>query len=104
MGRVGTGKTTVAKRLASELDWPIFSSDKIRKTLAGAALAERTAPELREEIYSDEMTEQTYGELLSKALPHLKTGMVLSSTLPFPAARAANSCARNARKPKCICR
>ena len=82
MGRVGTGKTTVAKRLASELDWPIFSSDKIRKTLAGAALAERTAPELREEIYSDEMTEQTYGELLRQGLAALENrhGVVLDAT------------------------
>src|SRR5439155_6982466 len=82
MGRVGTGKTTVAKRLASELGWPIFSSDKIRKTLAGAALAERTAPELREEIYSDEMTEQTYGELLRQGLAALENrhGVVLDAT------------------------
>jgi len=82
MGRVGTGKTTVAKRLASELDWPIFSSDKIRKTLAGAALAERTAPELREEIYSDEMTEQTYGELVRQGLAALENrhGVVLDAT------------------------
>src|SRR5947199_2338080 len=30
MGRVGTGKSTIAKRLASELDWPVFSSDETR--------------------------------------------------------------------------
>jgi 2-phosphoglycerate kinase len=35
MGRIGTGKSTIAKRLAGELDWPAFSSDEIRKTLAG---------------------------------------------------------------------
>jgi len=82
MGRVGTGKTTVAKQLASELDWPIFSSDKIRKTLAGAPLAERTVPELREKIYSDEMTEQTYRELLRQGLAALKNrhGVVLDAT------------------------
>ena len=82
MGRVGTGKTTVAERLASELDWPIFSSDKIRKTLAGAPLAERTAPELREKIYSDEMTEQTYRELLRQGLAALENGhgVVLDAT------------------------
>src|SRR5437870_2166814 len=59
MGQVGTGKTTVAKQLASELGWPVFSSDKIRKTLAGALLTERTAPELRDKIYSEQMTKQT---------------------------------------------
>ena len=82
MGRVGTGKTTVANQLASELDWPIFSSDKIRKTLAGAPLAERTAPELREKIYSDEMTEQTYRELLRQGLAALENrhGVVLDAT------------------------
>src|SRR2546423_10413649 len=32
MGRVGTGKTAVAKQLGSELDLPVFSSDEIRKT------------------------------------------------------------------------
>ena len=82
MGRVGTGKTTVAKRLASELDWPIFSSDKLRKTFAGVPLAERTAPELREEIYSGQMTEETYRELLRKGLATLEKqrGVVLDAT------------------------
>ena len=38
IGRVGTGKTAVAKQLGSELDLPVFSSDEIRKTLAGIPL------------------------------------------------------------------
>jgi predicted kinase len=37
MGRVGTGKSTIAKRLASELDWPVFSSDETRKIITGLA-------------------------------------------------------------------
>src|SRR5205823_12397572 len=40
MGRVGTGKTTVARHLGSELDWPVISCDEIRKMLAGITLAE----------------------------------------------------------------
>jgi aminoglycoside phosphotransferase family enzyme/predicted kinase len=64
MGRVGTGKSTIAKRLASELDWPVFSSDEIRKTLAGVALTQRTPLELRDKIYSARMTQKTYGKLL----------------------------------------
>jgi|SRR5437773_676506 len=82
MGRVGTGKTTVAKQLAREVDWPIFSSDKLRKTFAGVPLAERTAPELREEIYSGQMTEETYRELLRKGLATLEKqrGVVLDAT------------------------
>src|SRR4030095_16619862 len=60
MGRVGTGKSTIAKQLASELDWPIFSSDEIRKTLASVPVTEQTAPEMRDKVYSAPMTEKTY--------------------------------------------
>jgi aminoglycoside phosphotransferase family enzyme/predicted kinase len=68
MGRIGTGKSTIAKRLASELDWPVFSSDEVRKTLAGVALTQRTPPELRSKIYSLQMTRQTYSRLVKDGL------------------------------------
>jgi uncharacterized protein len=68
MGRIGTGKTTVAKQLASELDWPVFSSDEIRKTLAGVPLTERTPPERRGEVYSTQMTRRTYRKLVEDGL------------------------------------
>ena len=64
MGPVGTGKSTVAKQLASELEWPVFSSDEIRKTLAGVPLTQRTPSELRTKIYSTQMTRRTYRKLL----------------------------------------
>src|SRR5438094_1822224 len=64
MGRVGSGKTTVARQLASELNWPLFSSDEIRKTLAGIPPTERTPQERRAEIYSPRMTKQTYRKLV----------------------------------------
>ncbi len=68
MGGVGTGKSTIAKRFASELNWPVFSSDEIRKTLAGVALTKRTPPELRDKIYSTRMTQQTYRKLVKDGL------------------------------------
>jgi len=68
MGGVGTGKSTIAKRIAVELDWPVFSSDQIRKTLAGVPLAQRTPPELRNRIYSARMTQQTYRKLVKDGL------------------------------------
>jgi uncharacterized protein len=68
MGRVGAGKTTVAKQLARELDWPFFSSDEIRKALAGVPLNQRTPPELRAKIYSTQMTRRTYKRLLEDGL------------------------------------
>jgi uncharacterized protein len=64
MGGVGTGKSTIAKRLASELDWPVFSSDETRKRLAGVPLTQRTPSELRAKIYSARMTQKTYRTLL----------------------------------------
>ena len=89
MGRAGTGKTTVAKQLASELDWPLFSSDEIRKTLADIPLTERTAPALRNKIYSEQMTKQTYKKLLENGLAALATrnGVVLDATFSSRANR-----------------
>jgi aminoglycoside phosphotransferase family enzyme/predicted kinase len=68
MGRLGTGKSTIAKRLARELNWPVFSSDEVRKTLAGVPLTQRTPAELRDKIYSTEMTQRTYRKLVKDGL------------------------------------
>jgi uncharacterized protein len=68
MGRISSGKTTVAKQLASELDWPVFSSDEIRKTLVGIPPTQRTPSELRHKIYSAEMTQRTYAKLIEDGL------------------------------------
>ena len=68
MGPVGTGKSTIAKRLAGELNCPVFSSDEVRKTLAGVPLTQRTPPELRNKIYSPQMSRQTYRELVKDSL------------------------------------
>jgi aminoglycoside phosphotransferase family enzyme/predicted kinase len=82
MGRVATGKSSVAKELGNELQWPVFSSDQIRKTLAGIPLKNRTAPELRAKLYSREMTEASYKKLLDEGFaaltPH--SGVILDAT------------------------
>jgi aminoglycoside phosphotransferase family enzyme/predicted kinase len=89
IGRVGTGKSTIAKQLAGELNWPVFSSDEIRKTLAAVPLTKRTLPELRAEIYSARMTQQTYRKLLGDGLVTLKEnrGVVLDATFSTRALR-----------------
>src|SRR5439155_4697400 len=98
MGRVGTGKTTVAKQLGSELDWPVFSSDQIRKTLASVPLTERTAAELRDKVYSERRTEQTYKKLLEHGLaaPETHNGVVLDATFSSRANRRSlrDACAK----------
>jgi aminoglycoside phosphotransferase family enzyme/predicted kinase len=82
MGRVGAGKTTVASQLGVELDWPVFSSDQIRKTMAGIPLTERTATDRRGEVYSEQMTEQTYKQLVERGLAAVEIcgGVVLDAT------------------------
>jgi uncharacterized protein len=89
MGRVGTGKSTIAKRLASELNCPVLSSDEIRKTLAGVPLDQRTPPELRDKIYSARMTQQTYSRLLEDGLVALKKNrdVILDATFSTRALR-----------------
>jgi aminoglycoside phosphotransferase family enzyme/predicted kinase len=89
MGRIASGKSTVARRLATELDWPMCSSDTIRKTLAGVPLTIRTGPELRNKVYSQTMSEQTYTRLLNDGLAALAThsGVVLDATFSSSATR-----------------
>lgn len=91
MGRIATGKSTVAKQLASELDWPVFSSDEIRKRLAGLPLHVRTPLKARPRVYSEQMTTKTYGTLLKKGLSALRdgSGVVLDATFSNPPTRAA---------------
>ena len=90
MGRVGTGKSTIAKRLASELDWRVFSSDETRKTIAGVPLTQRTPSELRANIYSARMTQETYRKLLKDGLAAIgccNRGVILDATFSTRALR-----------------
>jgi hypothetical protein len=89
MGRVGTGKTTVAHELGHELGWPVFSSDEIRKALAGIPLKERTPQKHRGEVYSPQMTQRTYRKLVEDGLSALKKypGVILDATFATCALR-----------------
>jgi uncharacterized protein len=82
MGRAGAGKTSVARQLAMELDWAVFSSDEIRKTLAGVPLTQRTPRELRDKLYSEQMTQETYKKLVEDGLGELTAhdGVILDAT------------------------
>jgi predicted kinase len=89
MGRVGTGKSTVAKQLGHELDWPVFSSDRIRKNLAGVPLTEHTHPKLKKIVYSERMTDRTYEQLVKQGQAALATdgGVILDATFSRRAKR-----------------
>jgi len=78
-GAVGTGKTTVAERVADVLAGVVISSDRVRKRLAGRAPTERPGPSeegFGRGIYTPEHTRRTYAGLLERAEPIAASGRV----------------------------
>ncbi len=82
MGRVGTGKSTIAKHLSDKLGIKNFSSDRIRKTMANLTLTDRTPDAERSSLYSHEMSAKTYDRLMEKAEEYLDNGesVILDAT------------------------
>ena len=82
MGRVGTGKTTQAERLADALGWPCASSDRVRKEAAGVPLHVRGSEAERSRLYARDMTERTYATMRDDALANVRRdrGMLLDAT------------------------
>jgi len=89
MGRVGTGKSTLASYLEEKLDIERLSTDHIRKTLAGLPLDQRTPASQRDELYSSKMSAQTYDTLFDKAESQLQDGnsVILDATFSSRASR-----------------
>jgi uncharacterized protein len=71
-GNVGSGKSTIAKRLAELLEVNVVSSDMIRKELEGLPLYKRTDQSQREKVYSRESSEKVYQNLLDQSLGHVR--------------------------------
>jgi uncharacterized protein len=67
MGRAGSGKSTLANSLGRELGWEVFSSDRIRKELAGAPLYKRGGAVARRRLYTEAMARRTYEALVRNA-------------------------------------
>ena len=90
-GTVGSGKTTVAERLADLLSGAVISSDRTRKRLAGLAPEERAVAGLGEGLYTAEWTGRTYAALLERAEPVAASGRaaVLDATFAESARRRA---------------
>ncbi len=70
-GVIGTGKSTVADMIAEELDANVYSSDATRKELAGMSPTERDREGFDKGIYSPEITEKTYSEIINRAFDNL---------------------------------
>ncbi len=73
-GLPGTGKTTLAHRLAMATGWPVLSSDVVRKRLAGLDPEADASAAFGAGIYSDVMTATVYEALLEEAELHLVLG------------------------------
>lgn len=81
-GAPGTGKSTTARRMATEIGAVVLSSDEVRKELAGIPLEEHRAEPLDSGRYAPESTEAVYDELLQRASQLLSMGesVVLDAT------------------------
>jgi predicted kinase len=91
MGRIASGKSTLARALASELGWRVVSSDAVRKEMAGFPLYERSSAGARRRLYSKTMTRKTYARLLAAAEAEIKAGrsVILDATFARREHRAA---------------
>ncbi len=73
-GLSGSGKSTIARALASGLGIEVVASDVVRKQLAGIAPAERRLEPVNRGIYSAAFTDKTYRAALRAALASLRAG------------------------------
>jgi predicted kinase len=82
MGRIASGKSTLARALGEELGWDVYSSDHLRKKMAGFPIYERSSEAARSHLYSLAMTRQTYQRLLSSAAEQVRKGqsIILDAT------------------------
>ena len=89
MGGVGTGKSALAEAFGRETAWPVLSSDRLRKKLAGFPENYRGNEHERAALYSDRMTRQLYDRLFESTLASLRDGtsIILDATFSNRALR-----------------
>ncbi len=82
MGRVGSGKSTLAAALGQALGVEVFSSDRVRKELAGLPLHARGGAGQRRRLYAKAMSDRTYKAMTRSAMECLrqKHGAILDAT------------------------
>lgn len=73
-GRVGTGKSTLARLLSEWTGFSVLSSDVVRKRLAGLLPTARATSAYGAGLYSESATERTYATLRSQAEEELASG------------------------------
>ncbi|MCX7990905.1 MAG: AAA family ATPase [Proteobacteria bacterium] len=87
MGVSGSGKSTIANNFKD--DFVILRSDEIRKEIAGIKKDEHQYVPYGEGIYSKEVSERTYNEMIKRAIKEGKKGkrVILDATFINPEGR-----------------
>ncbi|WP_314519357.1 AAA family ATPase [Xanthocytophaga agilis] len=81
-GRIGTGKSTIARQVALLLGYEYINSDVVRKQTVGLPLLQRPHTNDGEKLYSQSSTENVYQALQQNTLLHIanQTGIVVDAT------------------------
>lgn len=89
MGRIGTGKSTLARNISKQFNLEVYNSDRIRKELAGLPVHKMSPEEIHNDLYSKEMSEKTYAALYDRASVQLQVGrsVILDATFSRQAKR-----------------
>lgn len=99
MGNIGTGKSTIAEKLADCLGCDHINSDRVRKELAGMIPTRRSNDEQRKRLYQPSMTKKTYAALCHRALACVMEdrSVVLDATFGQPVYRKplVSACEKN---------
>ena len=72
MGRIASGKSSLASAFGAELDLPVLSSDLMRKNIASVPQNQRGDTAQLAQLYSPEMTARTYDTLFDEALRNIR--------------------------------
>jgi aminoglycoside phosphotransferase family enzyme/predicted kinase len=82
MGRIGTGKSTLAEQVAQQFQVKHYASDAIRKELAGLPLGKMSPEEIQDDLYSHWMSDKTYSAFYDRASIQLQVGnsVILDAT------------------------
>lgn len=86
-GHSGSGKSTVARKLAAESGALHIRSDAVRKHLAGRPLVGRDETNKSGDVYSADMTARTYERMLELAETGLRAGFPVILDARYPLRR-----------------
>jgi len=90
-GVIGSGKSTMAERLATDMGAPVISTDRTRKAMLGVAATHPVHDAAWEGAYAPALTERVYAEALSGASTVLATGrpVVIDASFSSASMRSA---------------